>query len=468
MHRAPPRRAVRARLAALAQLTRPVHPDTQLALEQRWRELPEAARTPAQLLGRRTPGCEGTHGVFPRCDLACTPCYHAQQANSVRTDGPHTLAEVARQMAYLRSVRGTGQHAQLIGGEVTLLGPDDHARALEIMEAHGRKPLSMTHGDFDADYLRRLALAPDGRPRFGILRVAGHFDSLMLGRRGVPRPTSEADLDEARRRFVGMFDQLRGEHGVRFDVAHNMTVTPRNLDEVAGVVRTCMGLRFGTISFQPAAFVGNPRRWREDFGTVTVDDVWTRIEAGVGTRLPWRHLQMGDPRCNRAAYGILADGRWTPLLDDLDPADLRTRDRFLQAFGGMDFDRPRWALAIALARVVARHPATIPHATLWAVRFVRRAGPRPRLLLGRPRALTFVVHAFMDARVVRPAWEGLERGELSDETEIRDAQERLQACSYAMVHPEDGRTVPACVQHSVLDPGENLRLRELLPLKGPA
>ena len=467
MHRAPPWRAVRARLAALAQLTRPVHPDTQRALELRWRELPEGARTPAQLLGRRTVGCEGTHGVFPRCDLACTPCYHAKQANSVRTDGAHTLAEVDRQMAYLRSVRGTGQHAQLIGGEVTLLGPDDHARALAVMEAHGRKPMSMTHGDFDADYLRRLALAPDGGPRFRLLRFAGHFDSLMLGRRGAPRPTSEADLDEARRQFVGMFERLAGEHRVRFDLAHNMTVTPRNVDQIADVVRTCMGLRFGTISFQPAAFVGNPSRWREDFSAVTIDDVWTQIEAGVGTRLPWRHLQMGDPRCNRAAYGILAGGRWTPLLDDDDPRDLMTRDGFLQAFGGMDFDRPRWAMMIATARVVARHPATVLHAGAWARRFVRRTGAR-RLLVGRPRALTFVVHAFMDARVVRPAWEGLERGELSNEPEIRDAQERLQACSYAMAHPEEGRTVPACVQHSVLDPDENLRLRELLPLKGPA
>lgn len=465
MHGAWLRRAVKARLSMLADATRPVHPDTQAALEQRWLELPEHARTPEQLLGRRTPGCEGTHGVFPRCDLACTPCYHARQANDVRTDGPHTLREVGRQMAYLRSAHGTGQHAQLIGGEVTLLGPDGHASALRIMEAHGRKPLSMTHGDFDETYLRRLALTPEGRARFGLLRFAGHFDSLMLGRAVVPRPRTEADLDACRRRFVEMFERLRREHGVRFDLAHNMTATPRNVGQVASVVRACMGLRFGTISFQPAAFVGNPRRWREDFGAVTIDDVWAQIEKGAGTLLPWRHLQMGDPRCNRAAYGVLAGGRWTPLLDDQDERDLRTRDLFLRAFGGMDFARPRWALAAALARVAVRQPATIPEALRWAARFVGRAGAG-RLLRGRPRALTFVVHAFMDERVVRPAWEGVERGECAEDPEIRAAQERLRACSYVMAHPEDGRTVPACVQHSVLDPDENLRLRELLPLSG--
>ncbi len=62
-----------ARLRFLAASTRPVHPDTETALQRRWQELPEPVRTPAQLLGRRSTGCEGTHGVFPRCDLACTP-----------------------------------------------------------------------------------------------------------------------------------------------------------------------------------------------------------------------------------------------------------------------------------------------------------------------------------------------------------------------------------------------------------
>src|SRR5919198_1981845 len=152
-----------ARLRALEVATRPVDSDTAAALERRWAELPDRVRTPAQLLGRRSPGCEGTHGVFPRCNLACTPCYHARDANRVRTDGAHTVAEIDRQMSYLRAVRGTGQHAQLIGGEVTLLDPDDHAAALQVMRRHGRQPMSMTHGDFDYDYLRRLAIAPNGR-----------------------------------------------------------------------------------------------------------------------------------------------------------------------------------------------------------------------------------------------------------------------------------------------------------------
>jgi hypothetical protein len=452
------------RIRSLAEATRPVHPDTQRALARRWAELPAHARTPSQLLGRRTVGCEGTHGVFPRCNLACTPCYHARDANRVRTDGAYSIAEIDRQMAYLRDVRGTGQHAQLIGGEVTLLGPDDHAAALQTMIAHGRKPMSMTHGDFDYDYLERLAVGPDGRRRFDLLRFAGHFDSLMLGRQGIRRPRAEAELHPYRRRFVEQFERLRREHGVRYDLAHNMTVTPRNVGQVAEVVRECLQLRFGMLSFQPAAYVGNPSRWREDFHTVSIDDVWREIERGAGARLPWRALQMGDERCNRYACGILASGRWTPLLDDTEPRDLRVRDAFLDAVEGMDFDRPRGLLAIAIVRLLARHPRIVPLGLRWAARVARRVGLR-RLLTGQPRAMSFVVHAFMDAEVVRPAWEATQRGETASDPMVRAAQERLATCSYAMAHPEDDRVVPACVQHAVLDPRENAKLLKLLPLR---
>ncbi len=442
--------------------SRPVHPDTEEALARRWEELPDRVRTDAQLLGRRTVGCEGTHGVFPRCNLACTPCYHAKEAQQVPTDGDHTAAEVERQMSFLRSVRGTGQHAQLIGGEVSLLSPDDHARALAIMHEHGRKPISMTHGDFDYDYLRSVAVGPDGQRRFGLLRMAAHVDALMLGRRSNPRPRREAELHAERRRIVAMFDRLRAEHGVRSDLAHNMTVTPANLAQVADVARTVMGLRYGMASFQPAAHLGNAKRWREDYRALTIDDVWAQLEAGAGTRLPWRHLQMGDARCNRSAYGLTAAGRWFPLLDDRDPRDLRARDRFLDGVGGMDFDRPRLQLGLALARLAARQPRLMGTAAAWAGRLARRVGVR-RLLTGHPRAFTFVVHAFMDAAVARPAWEALERGQNASDPEVRAAQERLRACSYAMAHPEDGRTVPACVQHAVLDPMENLELLKMLP-----
>src|SRR5215208_2240574 len=199
------------RLRALEVATRPMAPDLVSALQRRWEALPDRARTPAQALGRRTVGCEGTHGVFPRCDLACTPCYHSREANRVRVDGPHTVEQVDRQMRMMRAARGPGQNAQLIGGEVTLLSPDDHARALMVMRGHGRKPMSMSHGDFDYSYLRSLVLDDDGTPRLPFVSFAGHFDSLMMGRRGLRRASSERDLNPFRERFCAMFRRLERE-----------------------------------------------------------------------------------------------------------------------------------------------------------------------------------------------------------------------------------------------------------------
>ncbi len=87
--------------------TRPVDPDFRAALARRWAGLPEVVRTPGQVLGRHGVGCEGTHGIFPRCNLACTPCYHSRDANQVRVDGPHTLAGVTAQMGVACQGDGT-------------------------------------------------------------------------------------------------------------------------------------------------------------------------------------------------------------------------------------------------------------------------------------------------------------------------------------------------------------------------
>jgi MoaA/NifB/PqqE/SkfB family radical SAM enzyme len=453
------------RLRDLERRTRPQDPDLEAALARRWAELPAHVRTRNQMLGRRTAGCEGTHGVFPRCNLACTPCYHSREANRVRTDGEHTVREVDAQMRLLRDLRGPGQNAQLIGGEVTLLAPDDHAAALQAMVRHGRKPMSMSHGDFDYEYLEALALDPGtGRPRFTHLSFAGHFDSMMFGRRGVRRARTEADLHPHRRAFCEMFQRLEREHGITHYLAHNMTVTPRNIGQVAEVVRACRDMGFRMLSFQPAAFVGNRARWKDEYREFTTDELWAEMEAGAGGRLHADALHIGDPRCNRTAYGCYVGTRYVPLLDEDDEGDARALDAFIAAFGGMDAAVPRGLLAARVARGLARHPAAVAAFAGWARRFAARAGGVRALRADPPRAMTYVVHAFMDAEDVRPAWELLQRGELSGDPAILATQQRLQACSYAMAHPEDGTLVPACAQHSVLDPLENERLAQELPL----
>jgi hypothetical protein len=58
----------------------------------------------------------------------------------------------------------------------------------------------------------------------------------------------------------------------------------------------------------------------------------------------------------------------------------------------------------------------------------------------------------------------MQDGQVATDPAVLATQERLSVCTYAMAHPETGQLVPACVQHSVLDPGENEQLRQLLPL----
>jgi len=448
------------RLRELERATRSVDPQTEAVMRRRWAELPEHVRTPAQTLGRNAVGCEGTHGVFPQCNLACTPCYHSRDVNRVRVDGAHTLEQVGKQMGLLRARRGPRAHAQLIGGEVSLLAPDDHAAALALMRAHGREPMSFTHGDFDYDSLRAVAVGPDGRRRLGRVSFAGHFDMLMFGRRGVERPADEAALNPYRRRFAEMFARLKREHGVRSYLAHNRTVTPRNLEQIAGVIRECHDSGFAMFAFQPAAFVGDERRWHEGYRDNSSDDVWAQIEKGAGTRLPFRALQVGDERCNRAAYGFYVGDDWFAFLDDQDPADLHARDVYFAYLGGVNFaGRSVPLLAAKLVRVAVTHPQVVS-----VGRKARRVGLRRLLRHRRIRPVAFTMHSFMDAADDAPAWAGMQRGQTSDAPRILATQQRLQACFYTMAHPETGVLVPACVQHSVLDPAENAALRTVLPM----
>lgn len=457
------------RVTALA----PVDPRTKAALVRRWDELPESARTPAQVLGRYAVGCEGTQGVFARCNFTCSPCYHSKDANHVRVDGPHTLRSVTAQMELLRHLRGPHAHAQLIGGEVSLLSPDDHARAMQIMRKFGREPMSFTHGDLDYDYLRQLAVQGRKR-RFARISFAAHFDVTMRGRRGLPRPRHETELNPFRERFTAMFKTLRDDFGVRYFLAHNMTVTPENLPQIREIVRDLARMDFGLLSFQPAAYVGDERRWQTGYGTIDVDAVWRELEHGLGQDIPWNALQFGDTRCNRTAFGFFVGLRWFPILDGRRSAEVDARDRFFRHFGGMQFSsalsgrRGMLLLLNKIVLVLIRHPYDIVVAAKWGRSVIERVGGSyvliDALLRRKVKTVTFVVHSFMHAEDVKPAWEAMRRGENAIEPSLRVVQERLAACSFSMAHPETGELVPACVQHSVLDTMENHRLRKLLPL----
>lgn len=436
------------------------------------------------MLGRLTPGCEGTHGVFPKCNFACKPCYHGRDANKVPINGAHTVVEIARQMKSLKELRGDCGHCQLIGGEVSLLDVEDHVKALEIMRFYGRIPMSFTHGDFGFDYLRRLCVVEGKgvlggwkwRRRFRRVDFAGHFDRFMVGRRGIGVVGGERDLVGYRRRFVDMFWKLKREFGVKFYLAHNMTVTPGNLEEVAEVVRDCKGFGWRMMSFQPAAYQGDERRWKENFEEIGLDDgevVWKQIEKGVGCKLPYKLFQMGDLRCNRTSLGAFVGDRndkdcpFIPFFDDQCKGDEKVRDAIMKYVGNIVMTPQR--LVFKITRVLIRRPWLLIIAMSWFLRFINRAGGLYRLLRYRMRIMTFVMHRFMDADNVTKAWNLMENGVQSDDpqvekagSKVRETMERLGACSYGMTHVGEKRLVPACVQHSIYDAEENAVLVDKL------
>ncbi len=451
-------------LRKLEVATRKVDPETQSALATRWNSLPESARVPGQLIGQKSTGCEATHGVFPKCNFSCTPCYHSEDANKVRVDGPHTRSEVDKQFSFLREQRGFGNYAQLIGGEVSLLEPEDHAASIAIMRSHGRIPMSFTHGDFDYDYLRAVAVDPEtDQPRFPHLSFAAHIDTTMAGRRNNKKPVREHELHEERARFCDLFHRLRREYGITSYLAHNMTVTPANIDQVADVIRSCHDQGWRMFSFQPAAYIGNEHRWRDGYRELTSTGVWSQVEAGAGTTLPYGAMQFGDTRCNRVTWGAFLDGAYTPLLDDTDPRDHAMVAAWMTAFPGNFILRSKALSAVRYVRSIASHPKVLTEMVGWGRRFVTRAGG-PIKPWWRAKPVTFVMHQFIDAADTATAWGHIQAGTRATDPATLEAQERLEACAYTMGHPDDDGLVPACVQHGVLDPVENRELAKMLPL----
>lgn len=389
----------------------------------------------------------------------------------------HTVTSIAAQMKLLQEQRGPIGHCQLIGGEVSLLSPEDHAMALEVMRFYGRIPMSFTHGDFSYEYLRALAIRPDGTRRFDRLDFAVHFDMFMYGRKGIERPQSEMDLMPYRRRFVQMFQRLKKEHGVNYYLAHNLTVQPGNLEQVAQVVHHAKNLGFRMMSFQPAALQGNENRQVPNLRAVSDDDgdcVWKAIEAGAETRLPYNLFQMGDVRCNRmtgcAIVGPIGDASVpvVPLFDDQCVADVRVRDLIFAHVGNVVLQPS--VLALKMTRVLLTRPWLLYPSIRWVLRFLSRVGGLMRVLRFGVRTLTFVMHRFMDAKDVHVAWDLMDRGVSSADREvdaagprIRETMERLASCSYGMGQVGQGRVVPACAQHSVYDPDENRKLADELP-----
>jgi hypothetical protein len=431
-------------LRSLARIARsPVVAESRRNLDAIWAQLPDALRTPHQMLGRQGGGCGATIGAMPRCDFACRGCYLGDNANRIPAQ---SVEEIKRQMRTLRPVLGNAGNIQLTDGEITLRPADEVIELLRYAQSIGLIPMLMTHGD---SFRRRPGLLERFMWEGGLVDVSIHVDTTQRGRKGGEwkNPASEAALNPLRDEFAEMVRTAKRRTGLPLRPATTMTVTRENLGGVPDVVRWLArnSDAFRMISFQPIAQVGRT----EDGlgGGVSVDELWERISDGLygegaaPDRLLRGQKWLGHSACNRFVHGLVArrpdaEPVFHPVRQEGDPTDERVVDGFLKRFGGVSFRLDsRSEVAARMLGIAAHAPGFVArNLGPFALHWLRRLDPghpvRALRDLARNRlevnGLAIVSHHFMSRA----------------EIESPLGQERLSQCVFHV--PVGDRLVSMC------------------------
>ena len=393
----------------------PINPEKQALLRARWESLPNELRTPNQLAGRHLTHCGFTTGAS-YCSFRCTHCYLPANANEIPIP---SLAQMQEQIDANRRFQGPGGGLQITGGDVA----DAYwraARQSELIEITryavnvGLVPMLMTHGQTLLEHPEFLeALVLEG----GLRQVAVHIDMTQAGRHGYPigRIERESDLHPVREAFTRLAQDIRERTGFPLELAHNCTVTERNIDSVAEVVRWFLAdparsRIWRILSFQPEANTG-----RTIFSEhpVTPTIVWQKLCEGMGLQLDGSAYLGGHPDCNQGASLLVEElgGRYLPLL----PNDEKTKRLFadiLATIGAIstmttDSDGAVSLLPYRVAGAFARHP-TLAGRSLARAAALIVSGEIPArflraLMTGRAHTINIGTHNFMDASRVANA-----------------------------------------------------------------
>ncbi|MBA3833337.1 MAG: radical SAM protein [Chthoniobacterales bacterium] len=308
----------------------PINPEKQRLLRARWDSLPAELQTPNQISGRHLTHCGFTTGAS-YCSFHCTHCYLPKIANQIPIP---SFTQMKEQIDANRRFQGPGAGLQITGGDVA----DAYWRSNRQSELvaivryavdSGLVPMLMTHGQTLLDhpeFLEQLVL--DG----GLRQMAVHIDMTQAGRAAHPinRVTSEADLHPLREAFTSLALRVRARTGLPFELAHNCTVTERNIGSIAQVVRWFLtdperSRIWRILSFQPEANTG-----RTIFSEhpVTPELVWREICRGIGIPINGSAYIGGHPDCNQGA-SLLISERSNHLLPLL-PTDTKTRKLFTE------------------------------------------------------------------------------------------------------------------------------------------
>ena len=388
----------------------PIDPEKQALLRVRWNSLPNELRTPNQLAGRHLTHCGFITGAS-YCSFRCTHCYLPKNANEVPIP---SLALMKEEIAANRRLQGPGAGLQITGGDVA----DAYWRAgrthelIEIVRyavAAGMVPMLMTHGQTLLEHPEFLdALVIEG----GLRQMAVHIDMTQAGRHGYPVNclTSEGDLHPVRERFTELALDLRERTGLPFELAHNCTVTARNLDSVSEIVRWFLAdpqrsRIWRILSFQPEANTGRTIFSRNP---VTPAMVWERLCEGMRLVLDGSAFLGGHPDCNQGTT-LLVDqrsGEYLPILPD----DRKTRALFseiLETIGAISTVTTDSLLPYRVAGALARHPSLALRSGARALELVASGKIPgrflPALITGKAHTLNIGTHNFMHASQVASA-----------------------------------------------------------------
>lgn len=389
----------------------PINEEKRRLLRERWNSLPVELRRPNQISGRHLTHCGFTTGAS-YCSFHCTHCYLPKNANQIPIP---SLEQVKEQIDANRRFQGPGGGLQITGGDVAdaYWHSGRQAELVEIVRHAvdvGLVPMLMTHGQTLLDHPEFLEQLMMG----GLRQMAVHIDMTQAGRSGYPinRIKSEADLHPVREAFSTLALNLRARTGLTLELAHNCTVTERNIEFVPELIRWFLADSQRTriwriLSFQPEADTGRTIFSKHP---VMPQVVWEQICRGIGLQLNGSAYIGGHPDCNQGVSLLISrrNGQFLPLL----PTDSKTRCLFaevLKKFGaistmtsdgdslmayrvaGAFLQRPLLALRILMRLGALLFSGAIPG------EFVRA------LATSRAHTVSIGTHNFMDAKRVADA-----------------------------------------------------------------
>ena len=370
----------------------------------RWNLKRNGVWVPRQLAGRNwAMGCVALE-VTQRCNLDCTACYLAEDAES---HADPSLEEILRRVDMIQRHYGPDTNVQVTGGDPTLRSGDDLAAIVAHIRARGMRPALMTNGiRAKPGLLARLAGA-------GLIDVAFHVD-LTQERRGYQ---TEAELNALR------LDYMARASGLGLRIIFNTTLFGRNFHELPALVRFFRDHAkvVDMASFQIQAAAGRGRLGGRE-PRITPETVARGISQGAGAELDFDAVWVGHPRCSRYTTCLEAGGRLYPVLDD--PGFLA--DLFSRTAGHAFGRQAWWRNAVSGARVARANPAIWPRAAGYVARkaWEMRAGLVESR--GRVHKITFFIHDFMDS--------------------ARLERERCESCIFMVATP--GGPMSMCVHNA--------------------